>query len=200
MVQKSKKTFVKSTSKSLKKVRLTETSDTPKPSSKRPVVCDCNLCKGCKVDPHTKESHMKERRLLIRRIRNSGIVFEEDASQINVPDDLMMDVDIDVDIDGVGSENDSSSEQEFNFLITRLEEPRLSSHDDRYKSFPIVVIEKYNSNKDQDDVNDNNKDDINSSDGEEDDSGQHVDFGAPESGYEDKDFNVHNVDINQAFT
>ena len=200
MVRKSKKTFVKGTSKPSKKVRLTETSDTPKPSSKRPVACDCNLCKGRKVDPRTKESHMRERRLPIRRVRNSGIVSEEDASQINVPDDLMMDVDIDVDIGGVGSGNDSSGEREFNFLVTRPEEPRLSSHSGRYKGFPIVVIEKYNSDEDQDDVNDNNEDDINSSDGEEDDSGQRVDFGAPESGYEDKDFDVHNVDINQEFT
>src|SRR5436190_10925372 len=119
---------------------------------------------------------MRERRLPIRRVRNSGIVSEEDASQINVPDDLMMDVDIDVDIGGVGSGNDSSGEREFNFLVTRPEEPRLSSHSGRYKGFLIVVIEKYNSDEDQDDVNDNNEDDINSTDGEEDDSGQRVDF------------------------
>jgi len=36
---------------------------TSKPSSTRKhVICDCNICQGAEVDPRTKESHMKKER------------------------------------------------------------------------------------------------------------------------------------------
>lgn len=196
MVRKTKKTFVKDTSKASKKVRHMETSGTSKSNSRQHVSCNCNLCKGRKVDPRTKESHMKERELLIRR-ESSNLVVEESANQINVPDDSM-DIDINY-ISGLDNENDESgSEQElqkFNFLVTK---PKKRNHGGRSRiNFPIVVIEQYYSDEDRD-VNE----DINFSGEDEDDDGspgQHIDFNAPESGYEDKDSNVHNADINQRF-
>src|SRR6185295_3201692 len=37
---------------------------TSKPSSTRKhVICDCNICQGAEVDPRTKESHMKKREI-----------------------------------------------------------------------------------------------------------------------------------------
>src|SRR3954468_8917763 len=37
---------------------------TSKPSSTRKhVICDCNICQGVEVDPRTKESHMKKREI-----------------------------------------------------------------------------------------------------------------------------------------
>ena len=204
MPRKSKKTFVKNTSsKTLKKSR-TETSDTPKSESRHPVTCDCNICKvrkADKVDPRTKESH-KKKKPPIRR-KSSDVVAKEDANRIDVPDDHIMDVDsvvdipddhiMDIDIDSVDNENDDySGEQEFDFLVQRPKKLQLSSHDGQYNvKFPI----EYNSDEDRDVI----EDDINFSDDENDNLEQHVEFDAPESGYEDKDFDVHNVDINQGF-
>src|SRR2546430_8520883 len=35
-----------------------------KPSSTRKhVICDCNICQGAEVDPRTKESHMKKKEI-----------------------------------------------------------------------------------------------------------------------------------------
>ena len=37
---------------------------TSKPSStKKHVICDCNICQGAEVDPRTKESYMKKREI-----------------------------------------------------------------------------------------------------------------------------------------
>ncbi|CAG8717240.1 1582_t:CDS:2, partial [Funneliformis caledonium] len=88
-----------------------------------------NSVSGCKVDPRTKESHMKERELSIRK--SSNVVVEKDIDQINASDNSM-------DIDIGGFDNDSSSRQ-------------------------------------------------------------HIDLNAPETGYKDKDFDAHNMDINEGF-
>src|SRR5213083_1944617 len=37
---------------------------TSKPlSTRKHVICDCNICQGAEVDPRTKESHMKKREI-----------------------------------------------------------------------------------------------------------------------------------------
>jgi hypothetical protein len=38
-----------------------------KSSSRKHVICNCNLCKGAKVDPRTRESHMKKREVEVVR-------------------------------------------------------------------------------------------------------------------------------------
>ncbi|CAG8602089.1 5668_t:CDS:2 [Funneliformis caledonium] len=136
--RKSKKSFVENTSELSKKMRYTKTFGTPKSSTRRHVTCDCNLCKGRKVDPLVKES----------------------ANQINVSDDS-----VDVDIGGVDSENNDSSAEKTQFSHSRID-------------FPLAVTEQYNSDEDR-----NVNEDIYS-----------------KSGYDDKDFDVHNADINQGFT
>ncbi|CAG8558856.1 8663_t:CDS:2 [Funneliformis caledonium] len=157
--RKLKKSFVKDTSEPSKKMHYTKTPGTPKSSTRRHVTCDCNLCKGRKVDPCIKESHMRKRELPIRG-ESSNIVVEEGANQINVSDDS-----VDVDIDGVDSENNDSSAEKTQFSHSRID-------------FPLAVTEQYNSDEDR-----NVNEDIYS-----------------KSGYDDKDFDVHNADINQGFT
>ncbi|CAG8632037.1 9527_t:CDS:2 [Funneliformis caledonium] len=63
---KMKKTFVTGTPKPLKKVRIPESLKPSKSSSRQHVTYDCNICKGKKVNPRTKESHTKERELPVR--------------------------------------------------------------------------------------------------------------------------------------
>lgn len=186
--RKSKKSFVRNLSEPTKKARIS------KSTSRRHVPCDCNLCKGCLVDPRTKESHMKSKELPIRRVF-SNVVVEEDVNQINVPVDSM-DIDISS-IDNVNSDSsDSSSEQELNFLVTKSKKPQLSNRGVRSRTnFPSTTIEQYYSDEEQD-VND----DINLSDEDNADFAQHVDFSAPESGCEDKNFDVNEEGINHEFS
>ncbi|CAG8711766.1 9433_t:CDS:1 [Funneliformis caledonium] len=85
---KMKKTFVTDTPKPLKKVRIPELLKPSKLSSRQHVTCDCNICKGKKVNPCTKESHTKERELPVRN-EPSKMVAREGASRINVLDGPM---------------------------------------------------------------------------------------------------------------
>ena len=149
MGRKMKKKIVEITPESSKKARYTKTVGISKQNSRQHVPCDCNLCKGRKVDPRTKASHMKERDLPIRK-ETSNLVVGEDTTQINISHDFM-----DIDIGGIDNENDASGDeqelQEFNFLVTK---PKKSSNrDDRRRINSPIVIEQYYSDEDKDGVN-----------------------------------------------
>ena len=182
--RKTKKTFVKESA--------------SKSSTRKHVICDCNLCKGAQVDPRTRASHMKNREIsrgLNEPSEPSDMGIGEGSRQrhisIDVSDDPMDPMDMD-DID------DSSDEQGFNFLVTNPKKSKRKRK--RNISYPLVIIEKLLSDHDEDqEVED---DDTNFTEEEEDaddddELGQNVSFDAPEPGYGDTD--IPNTNFDQSF-
>jgi hypothetical protein len=190
MVRKSKKNFVKDTT----DIPINEpVSKTSKSGTRKHVTCDCNLCKGRKVDPRTRALHTKEREL-IRNVEASDMNTGEGSRPTHIPTDVSDDdfMEIDEISDNNHSDN-SGNEQEFNFLVkkSKVKGKRKSSGSRRN---PLVVIEQQlllDSDVDQDDeisIND-----------EDDELEQTVNFDAPESGYEDKDTSIQVTNIDQRF-
>src|SRR3954451_14209533 len=189
MPRKSKKTFVIDTPKPSKKVRISESSNPSKSSSRQHVTCDCNICKGRKVDPRTKDSHTKERELPVRN-EPSNMVAGEGTNQINFLNDPMdldeTNISGDNDDDDDDDNDDSRIEKMFNFLVTRLNKPKRQKQSssrggNRKINYPFVLIEQIlnsdeEQNTDESEINEDSDDEL---DGEV-NSEQHVDFDAPE--------------------
>jgi len=98
--RKSKRTFVK--------------ESTSKSSTRKHVICDCNLCQGASVDPRTRASHMKKVELT-RGLTSSDRPSEvgtSSTSQSHIHNDPM-------DMDEMEIGYSSGDEQEFNFLVTK---------------------------------------------------------------------------------
>ncbi|CAG8715596.1 10712_t:CDS:2, partial [Rhizophagus irregularis] len=114
-----------------------------KSRSRQFVACNCNKCKGRKVDPRTRESHMRERELPIRS-ESSNMATEGGISQINAPyDPIELD---EININDVDSDTDFNNKQVFSFLVKNPRNPKqkqASSH----VSFPLVVTEQLLYNK-----------------------------------------------------
>ncbi|CAB4428644.1 unnamed protein product [Rhizophagus irregularis] len=200
MVRKSKKTFVNDTDDTDKPSKKQRKSvlGTFKSRSRQFVACDCNKCKGRKVDPRTRESHMRERELPIRS-ESSNMATEGGISQINAPYDPM-ELD-EININDVDSDTDFNNKQVFSFLVKNPRNPKqkqLSSH----VSFPLVVTEQllYNSEEEQA-TNEDEDVYFNEEDDDDDDLlGQHVNFDTPEydDGIEGAELPI--PDINAGFT
>jgi hypothetical protein len=177
--RKSKRSFVK--------------ESTSKPSSTRKhVICNCNICQGAEVDPRTKASHMKKREisrgLTDRTPERSSEIGTSQGHISNVP----MDMDeMEISYDSRDEQYDSRDEQKFNFLTTKTNKPKR-----KFNINPLVLIEHILSDHEDDDqeVED---DDVASI--EDDDLEQNVNFDAPESGYGDDDSDIPNINIDQGF-
>ena len=81
---------------------------TSKPSSTRKhVICDCNICQGAEVDPRTKESHMKKRE--ISRVftdRTPKRPSEIGTSRSHITNDPIIPMDTLVEIIQIGYKSD----------------------------------------------------------------------------------------------
>ena len=94
---------------------------TSKPSSTRKhVICDCNICQGAEVDPRTKESHMKKRE--ISRVftdRTPERPSEIGTSRSHITNDLIIPMDMDkmeISYDSGDEQYDSRDKQNLIFL------------------------------------------------------------------------------------
>src|SRR5581483_6061826 len=206
MTRKSKKTFVTDTPKPAKKARISKSSSkkskNSKSNSRQHIACDCNICKGSKVDPRTRQTHISERELPVRNELSDMVAGGSQINVLNVP----MDLD-EINISDSNSDNDDSrNEQEFNFLVTRPNKPKRQSQSssrggNRNIIYPIVLIEHVlNSlNSDEEENIDESDLDEDSDEELEDSSGKHVDFDAPE--YDDNDEGAESSipDINSGF-
>ena len=173
--RKSKRTFVKeSTSKS-----------SSASTTRKHVICDCNLCQGASVDPRTRASHMKKVELtrgLASSDRPSG-VGTSSTSQSHIHNDPM-------DMDKMEIGYSSGDEQEFNFLVTK---PKKSKR--KFNIDPSALIDRILFDREDDVEYDDGMDFI-----DDDDLGQNVSFEAPESGYGDEDYDMQNINSDQSFT
>src|SRR3989442_15342965 len=98
---------------------------TSKPSSTRKhVICDCNICQGAEVDPRTKESHMKKRE--ISRVftdRTPERPSEIGTSQSHITNDPIIPMEMDemeISYDSEDEQYDSRDKQKFNFLAKKI--------------------------------------------------------------------------------
>ena len=169
---------------------------TSKPSSTRKhVICDCNICQGAEVDPRTKESHMKKRE--ISRVftdRTPERPSEIGTSRSHITNDPIIPMEMDemeISYDSEDEQYDSRDKQKFNFLAKKTSKSKRKFNID-----PFVLIEHLLSDHEDDDqeVED---DDVASI--EDDDLEQNVNFDAPESGYGDDDSDTPNINIDQGF-
>ena len=154
---------------------------TSKPSSTRKyVICDCNICQGAEVDPRTKESHMKKRE--ISRVftdRTPERPSEIGTSRSHITNDPIIPMDMDkmeISYDFEDKQYDFRDKQKFNFLIMKTNKFKR-----KFNINPFVLIEHL------------------LSDHEDDDLEQNVNFDAPESDYGDDDSDTPNININQDF-
>ena len=170
-------------------------------SSSKHVICNCNQCKGAKVDPRTRDAHMKKREFGTRSLIIGSSITEEGTSRSHIPDvdfvnDQMETDEIDI------NNSESSSEEEPNFLV---KSPKKSKGKGKQSShgggrYPLVRVEQilYDSDEqyiDESDINDENDDES-----EDDNSEQHVEFDAPEYDYGNESSKMSIPDINVGFT
>jgi hypothetical protein len=130
--RKTKRTFVKESA--------------SKSSTRKYVACDCNLCKDAQVDSRTRASHMKKREVTRGLIEPSDMGIGEDSRQKHISIDVSDDPIDPMDMDDIEIRDDSSGEQGFNFLVTNLKKSKRK----RNISYPLVIIEKILSNRDED--------------------------------------------------
>ena len=119
--RKSKRTFVKeSTSKS-----------SSASTTRKHVICDCNLCQGASVDPRTRASHMKKVELTRGHASSDrpSEVGTSGTSQSHIHNDPM-------DMDEMEIGYSSGDEQEFNFLVTK---PKKSKR--KFNIDPLALID-----------------------------------------------------------
>src|SRR2546423_1675316 len=102
---------------------------TSKPSSTRKhVICDCNIYQGAEVDSRTKESHMKKRE--ISRVftnRTPERPFEIGTNQSHISNDPIIPIEIDemeISYDSEDEQYDSRDKQKFNFLQRKRVNPK----------------------------------------------------------------------------
>src|SRR5436190_20176533 len=163
---------------------------TSKPSSTRKhVICDCNICQDAEVDPHTKESHMKKERFQPERPSEIGTSRSHISNDPIIPMDMN---EMEISYDSEDEQYNSRDKQKFNFLAKKMSKSKRKFNID-----PFVLIEHLLSDHEDDDqeVED---DDVASI--EDDDLEQNVNFDAPESGYGDDDSDTPNINIDQGFT
>ena len=127
MTCKSKKSFVENTGSKPSNKQRSTASSTSKPRSRPHVVCNCNSCRGRKVDPRTRELHMRKQELQIRSESSNIATTSEGTNQMNAPDDAPDDpMEIDeINISDVNSGNDDLNiEQVFSFLVKNPKTPK----------------------------------------------------------------------------
>src|SRR5215469_9697189 len=110
-----------------------------------------------------------------------------------------MDIDemeIDVPNDEEEPENVSNCEEseKFDFLVIKLKKSKSKR---KANVIPLVMIEQILSDQEDQEIDDSHTEDDDSE--EDDDSGRTVDFGAPETSYEDDDSEISNINIDQGF-
>jgi hypothetical protein len=190
--RKSKRNFVQGSSVPKKK----------KARTRKHEICNCNLCKGAKVDPRTKALHMKkgERDLGTRNlIEPTDVQIEEGTySYIDV---AVSDGPMEIDARSNNSDSDNSNnEPEFNFLVKKpKKQEQLIGHSVGSTSsnitHPLVLIEQFlNINEDNEHVNED-KSDSEYDNNEQDE--QTVNFDAPD--IKDHFDNIPIASINQGF-
>src|SRR5437762_10692078 len=106
---------------------------TSKPSSTRKhVICDCNICQGAEVDSRTKESHMKKREILrVFTDRTPERPSEIGTSRNHITNDPI----IPMEMDEMEISYDSEDEQKFNFLAKKTSKSKRKFNID-----PFVLI------------------------------------------------------------
>src|SRR5437764_144428 len=102
---------------------------TSKPSSTRKhVICDCNICQGAEVDPRTKESHMKKReisRVFTDRTPERPSEIGTGRSHITNDPIIPMEMDeMEISYDSEDEQYDSRDKQKFNFLAKKRVNPK----------------------------------------------------------------------------
>src|SRR5437588_13016676 len=132
---------------------------TSKPSSTRKhVICDCNIYQGVEVDPRTKESHMKKKE--ISRVftdRTPERPSEIGTSRSHITNDPIIPMDMEISYDSEDEQYDSRDKQKFNFLAKKTSKSKRKFNID-----PFVLIEhllSYNEDDDQE-VEDDDVDSI----------------------------------------
>src|SRR5256714_6620841 len=100
-----------------------------KPSSTRKhVICDCNICQGAEVDPRTKESHMKKRE--ISRVftdRTPKRPSEIGTSRSHITNDPIIPMEMDkmeISYDSEDEQYDSRDKQNLIFLQRKRVNPK----------------------------------------------------------------------------
>src|SRR5207245_11368597 len=93
-------------------------------STRKHVICDCNICQGVEVDPRTKESHMKKRE--ISRIftdRTPKRPSEISTRQSHISNDPIIPMEMnemEISYDSKDEQYDSRHKQKFNFLEKKM--------------------------------------------------------------------------------
>ena len=162
--------------------------------------CKCNSCKGRKVDPRTRESHMRERELPTRGQSSNMSSNMAIGEETNAPD-YLMELD-EINISDVDSENKDfgDEQQSFSFLVKSLKKSRQKQSSSR-ASLSLAVIEQHLYNSDEEQATDEGED-VYSSEDEEDDEGstkQFVNFDTPEFDYQNEGTESPVPDINSGF-
>ena len=111
MEYKSKKKYVKNTKQFEKKVHYTE-------SSSKHVTCNCKRCKGTKVNPLTRDAHIKKREFRTRSLIIEPSTIKESTSQSHIPDEDFVD-DL-MEMDEIDINNNESSSENLIFLLKAL--------------------------------------------------------------------------------
>src|SRR5947207_10351486 len=92
-------------------------------STRKHVICDCNICQGVEVDPHTKESYMKKReisRVFTDRTPKRPSKIGTSRSYISNDPIIPMDMDeMEISYDSEDEQYDSRDKQKFNFLAKK---------------------------------------------------------------------------------
>lgn len=158
------------------------------------MTCNCNQCKGAKVDPHTRDVYMKKREFRIRSLIIKPSTTEESISQSHISDEDFVD-DL-METNKIDINNSKSSSEKLNFLVKSPKKSKEKQNNRGSGRYPLVRVEQilYNSDKDQyidkSNINDDSDDEF-----EDDDSGQHVEFDVLEYDYGNKSTEIPISDI-----